>query len=122
MKFQIATSPSSTAESWDYLGPDGTNSTYYIVENPLIHEIHDGNQYFRYKTFLSTASTTYTPRLSDLSLTYTNGCTPPGQVYFGGLSEDDYSVEIIAPGYSIYTENVSVDGDTQIIIQLSESE
>ncbi|HAT04004.1 MAG TPA: hypothetical protein DCS29_04515 [Candidatus Magasanikbacteria bacterium] len=122
LKFQIATSPSSTLESWDYLGPDGTNATYYTVSDPLIHDIHDGDEFFRYKVYLETASTTYTPRLSDMSLIYTNSCTPPGQVYFGNLGSSQHSIVVSAPGYESYTTSVNLSGDTNVIVQLSESE
>src|SRR3989339_170066 len=102
VRWQVATATSTIPEFWNYLGPDGTGSTYYDSTNNIISEIHDGDQYFRYKLFLSTASTTYTPTISSLALTYTNACTPPGQAYFGNLSNQEYSLIVTGVGYSEY--------------------
>lgn len=109
--WQLATSNTSTPETWDYLGSDGTGATYYDDENISINDIHDGDRYFRYKLFLATASTTYTPTISDVSVTYTTECTPPGQVYFGNLSEQSYSIVVSAEGYSTITDTADIDGD-----------
>lgn len=111
VRFQIATSNTSTPASWEYLGPDGTASTFYNSENINIAEINNGNQYLRYKLFLSTDSNTVTPTVSDINISYTTSCTPPGQVYFGGLSEGNYSVEISRDGYQTKNESVYSTGD-----------
>ena len=111
VRWQIATSDVSAPASWNYLGPDGTAATYYDAENIAINSTHNGDRYFRYKLFLSTASTAVTPTVSDLMVTYTNACTPPGQSYFGGLSATDYTVEITKTGYQTNTQTVSVSGD-----------
>ncbi len=119
VRFQIATSASSTAGTWDYLGPDGTSATYYTSDSQVIAAVHDGDQYVRYKLYLQTADTDYTPTISDVSLTYTNSCTPPGQAYFGGLSADTYTVTISATGYQPYTTDVAVDGDSVLTVELN---
>jgi len=122
LKFQIATSSTTESVAWEYLGPDGTDATFYTVSEPLIYEVHDGDQYFRYKVYLSTDNSAYTPRLSDLSLTYTNICTPPGQSYFGGIGSNTYTVEVTASGYDLYTTDIEVNGDTFLIVDLGEAE
>lgn len=119
VRFQIATSASSTTEIWDYFGPDGTDATYYTPDSQVIAAVHDGDQYVRYKLYLQTADTDYTPTISDVSLTYTNSCTPPGQAYFGGLSAETYTISISATGYQPYTTDVAVDGDSVLIIELN---
>lgn len=112
VRFQVATSNTSTPPSWDYLGPDGTAGTYYDTESVEINEIHDGDRYFRYKLYLQTASTTYTPTISGLSLSYTNSCMPPGQVYFGSLTTDEeYTIQVTRTGYQTRTESITAGGD-----------
>lgn len=111
VRWQIATSNIAEPVSWDYLGSDGTSATYYDSENISINSIHNGNRYFRYKLFLSTESTDTAPTVSDLMVTYTTACTPPGQSYFGSLSATDYTVEVIKTGYQTNTQTVSVSGD-----------
>ncbi|MBU0597037.1 prepilin-type N-terminal cleavage/methylation domain-containing protein [Patescibacteria group bacterium] len=111
VKLQIASSNTSTPESWDYLGPDGTVDTYYDIENVNVNDIHDNSRYFRYKVFLNTSTSSATPTFSDLSVSYITGCTPPGQAYFGGLSSTEYDVTISADGYQEFTSSVSASGD-----------
>lgn len=110
-RWQIATSSSSTPASWVYLGHDGTAGTYYDAQHIAINEVHSGGRYFRYKLFLSTETSTSTPTISDLMVTYTTSCTPPGQAYFGSLSAADYTVEVSKTGYQTNSQTVSVSGD-----------
>lgn len=119
VRFQLATSASSTMETWDYLGPDGTSATFYTVDNQVISEVHDGDRYVRYKMYLQTSDTAYTPVVSDVSIIYTNSCTPPGQAYFGGLTADTYTVIIAATGYQPYETQIVVDGDMVLSVELN---
>lgn len=118
-RFQIATSDTSTPAAWDYLGPDGTGSTYYDQNNLVINSIHNGGRYLRYKVFLSTDDVSATPVLSDVSITYTTACTPPGQAYFGSLSAQDYTLEVSHPGYQTSLQTVSVSGDMVVGVDLA---
>ncbi|MBD3311834.1 MAG: hypothetical protein GF349_05105 [Candidatus Magasanikbacteria bacterium] len=83
VKMQMASSNTSTPGTWDYYGPDGSSGTYYDKYNTDINDVHDGDQYIRYKMYLETASTSYTPTVSDLSINYSSDCTPPGSGLFG---------------------------------------
>jgi len=118
LKFQIATSNSSTAGSWTYLGPDGTAGTYYDENTIDINSIHDGDRYLRYTAYFSTASTTFTPTLSDVSVTYTNSCTPPGQLYFGNIFSQEYTIAVGGDGFQTSTQQVTVDGDIFVTVEL----
>lgn len=107
VRFQIASANTNDASTtWNFIGPDGTDATYYTTSNSNISSAHNGNQYFRYKAYLDTASTTYTPTISDVALTFTSSCIPPGQVAFTGLTNGTYTLTVSAPGYS--TSNTSV--------------
>lgn len=71
VKFQIATSASSSGP-WNYLGPDGTDATYYQpagpdVQTKLIKALHDNNRYVRYRVTLeSNIEKTYSPLVSNI--------------------------------------------------------
>ena len=106
--FQIATDASSTPATWNYVGPDGTADTYYDTANSVIGTMHDGDQYLRYKMFLSSPSPTSTPNVSDVSFTYTTACTPPGQVIFQGLEHGAYTLTVSNNGYTSYSSSVNV--------------
>ncbi len=117
VRFQIATNNDNT--TWNYLGPDGTSSTYYTSAISDIATIHDGDRYLRYKIFLSTTDTTKTPSISDVGITYTSGCLPPGQVDFPGLSSGSYTVTISKSGYTTTVKNITISGDKYETITLN---
>lgn len=119
IRFQLATSASQSPASWDYLGPDGTADTYYTATSTVIWSGHNGHSYLRYKLFLSTDDTRYTPQLSEFAITYTNGCTPPGQAFFSALSDDVYNLEISRSGYTTISDTIEVSGNTETVVNIS---
>lgn len=118
IKFQIATSNSSTPTVWDFFGPDGTGSTYYTSTTTLVYQA-EAARYMRYKVFLSTADTKYTPILSEAAFTYTNSCTPPGQVFFYGLTAGTYNIEVARSGYTTNAGELDIKGNAETEINLS---
>jgi Tfp pilus assembly protein PilE len=101
VQFQIATNATNNGgETWNFFGPDGTNATYYSVSNTNIASVHNGDRYFRYKAYFATASTTFTPNIADVSLTFTSSCLPPGQVIFSNLDSGPYTITVDKTGYS----------------------
>ncbi len=118
VRFQLATSNTTTPEAWEYFGPDGTIDTYYSSGNNDVADIHNNNQYLRYKIFLITDSATTTPTVSDVSVSYTTSCTPPGQSYFGDLENIEYTVEVTREGYQTKTETITIDGDMIFSVEM----
>lgn len=116
IKFQIATNLELTATStWNFIGPNGTTDDYYSLSNQNISNSHDGDRYLRYKVYLQTEDTNFTPRLSEVFVTYAADCTPPGQVFFNNLSLDEYSLMVELEGYqSFYTENLIINKPWQM--------
>lgn len=111
--FQFASSPSSTPAVWNYTGPDGTAATYYSVPNSALSAVNNNNRYARYKAFLSTRSSTSTPTLSSVDVTFASSCTPPGQAFFNGLMSGSYTVDVSAPGYAPSSATVSATSSWQ---------
>ena len=118
IRFRLATSNTTTPAAWNYLGPDGTNNSYYTASTPVIHDAHDGNRYLRYQAYLSTSDNDFTPTLSDVFVSYTSSCTPPGQAYFGPLSNQTYGITVTHPGYQTRTETLEVSGDVRLSVDL----
>ncbi len=116
VKIQIATNNDKL--TWNFAGPDGTDTSYYTIANRNIHAVNNGNQYFRYKIFLHSDATSTTPIVSDTSFTFTSACVPPGQAMFGGLLLGSYDVEVVKTGYQIYqnTINVSSSGILEVLL------
>jgi hypothetical protein len=69
IKFQISSSQDNT--TWtDFLGPDGTTSTFYTTSGQTINPIHTGHRYIRYKAFFETTNNNLTPSLNDITINY----------------------------------------------------
>lgn len=112
VKFQIATSEDNTATTtWNFLGPDGTSSTFYTISNNTINSIHDDDRYIRYKLFLTTTNNTVTPNISDISISFASSCIPPGQVSFGSIPYDTYTLDVSAPGYSSQSIQIPINSN-----------
>lgn len=121
LRFQIATSNSSSPASWDFKGPDGTGSSYYTATSTVIHADHDDQRYLRYRVFLSTADDKFTPHLSEIAFTFTSTCVPPGQSYFGdlGSSTSTFEYAISRAGYTSASGTVDVAGNTIYTVNLA---
>lgn len=119
IKFQIASNNDNA--TWNFIGPDGTDATYYTVSNETINSAHNNSRYLRYKVFLSTADVAATPILSDAAVSFTSGCVPPGQVFFSGLGSDNYDVDVHVSGYDADSHSVSVNGWTNDEVLLTPS-
>ena len=71
IRFQLASSNESTGP-WNYLGPDGSNSTYYTngARDFIHYTSHLNHQYFRYKLFLDSQADLETPILEEVTISY----------------------------------------------------
>ncbi len=112
VRFKIATS-AVNGDTWDFWGPDGTSSTYYTLSDNNLSPALNGKRYLRYRIFMDTQDTAFTPNISDISFTFTTACTPPGQVSFGGLASGDYDVTVTKSGYQTYHGTVPLSDDWQ---------
>ncbi len=117
--FQLAATNTPNAASWNFVGPDGSNTTYYSSTSSVIYSGLANNRYVRYRVFLSTADNHYTPQLSEVDITFTNNCIPPGQVFFNGLSSGTYNLDISRSGYSTNNGDISVSGNGEVEVNLS---
>ena len=106
LKFQFASN--NDGGVWNFVGPDGTSGSYYTTADRDLSPIHTSSRYDKYKAFLSTATTTTTPNLSDLSFTFTSSCLPPGQVTYSGYSSGNYPITISKNGFVTYNGTVSL--------------
>jgi hypothetical protein len=116
--FQVAANNDNA--TWNYVGPDGTASTYFTTPGTDMGSSLDGKQYFRYKAYLSTANTTKTPTLTSVNANFVTGCFTPGQVIFTGLSQKIYFVTTSMTGYQ--TQNatsVNVNGNQSFQVLMS---
>lgn len=109
VKLQIATNNDNL--TWNYVGPDGTSNTYYTSSNQNIDSSHNGHQYLRYRISLSTVNTSFSPMVSDISVTFASSCIPPGQVSFSALQTGTYNVLVSKTGYQSTSKKVTIDSN-----------
>lgn len=119
LRFQIATNTDNT--TWNYVGPDGTSATYYTTPGTNIHSSHDNDQYIRYKAYLSTTDTAFTPILTSIGINYISGCFTPGQVIFPNLTPDnDYDLDVNMAGYQTQSQNnLNINGNQVVEVLMS---
>ncbi len=111
VKFQIATNNDNA--TWNFLGPDNTPNTFYTLANPIINSFHNNDRYLRYKIFLQTTDTAYTPNIAEIAITFTSSCVPPGQVFFTGLDSGNYDLTISKSGYQTFNDTVTISAPWQ---------
>ncbi|HLP86461.1 MAG TPA: hypothetical protein VK153_01125 [Candidatus Paceibacterota bacterium] len=106
VRFQVATN--NDGLTWNFIGPDGTSGSYYNSSNQNINGSHNGDRYIRYRVYLSTLDSSFTPTISDVSITYTSSCIPPGQVNFSSLAAGSYIISVSKSGYQNASKNVEI--------------
>lgn len=118
-KFQIAANNDNA--TWNYVGPDGTASTYYTVAGTTISNSLDNNRYVRYKMYLSTTDTKKTPNISNVAVNYVSGCYTPGQVVFTELTAgNNYDIDLTGTGYQTKTINsLNINGNQVLEVLMS---
>ena len=107
VRLQIATNNDET--TWNFTGPDGTASSYYTATDTNIDASHNNTRYLRYKIYLATASTTFTPDVGEVSFTFTSLCVPLGQVLFDGLDAGTYTLTVSKSGFQTSIEQININ-------------
>ena len=107
-RFQLATAPTAEPASWNFVGPDGTPSTYFTPTASTTNVVHSGDRYFRYRVFLQTADTAFTPGVADVSLVFKSSCVPPSQAFFDAVPTGGYTLTVLKSGYQSASEPVTV--------------
>lgn len=110
VKFQIASNDDNA--TWDFIGPDGTDATYYA--NPsgeMINEENSGKIYFRYKLFIATTDTRQTPVFDGVKITYRNP-------YVSTLTSSPYNSKIAYNGIQKITWTEDTPAGTDIKFQI----
>jgi type II secretory pathway pseudopilin PulG len=104
IKFQIATNNDNL--TWNFVGPDGTNNTYFENQEFDIPAFLNNKRYLRYKVFLTTDDPTITPILDKIDIIFGSPCFSKGQVLFQNLKPGNYNLEVTKPGYYFYNKEV----------------
>lgn len=106
LKFQIASNNDNS--TWNFVGPDGTDSTFYATSSGQINSIHNNSRYLRYKAYFKTENENFTPVLNEIKINFNSPCAPAGQTFFNNLAGGDYNLTIQKSGYQISTSTISI--------------
>jgi hypothetical protein len=118
LAFQVAGNNDNA--TWNWIGPDGTSSTFFTQQGQAIPSSLSGNQYFRYRVHMQTSDDTATPSLNDVSFGFASGCVPSGQAYFNALPVGSYTLSVTTTGYQPYSVPVTISNPWQrIVVPLS---
>jgi prepilin-type N-terminal cleavage/methylation domain-containing protein len=106
VRFQLAVNNDNA--TWDFVGPDGTDATFFTAPGQTIPSSFNGKRYLRYKTYLRNTLPLVGPTVEDVSISFSSGCMIPGQAYVNGLETGTYTIEVTRSGYSVSTTAKSV--------------
>ncbi|MFA6354476.1 MAG: hypothetical protein WCX12_02215 [Candidatus Paceibacterota bacterium] len=112
---QIQLAANNDNVTWSFIGPDGTDDTFYTISSSTINQIHNGNRYLRYRVYMQTDDENFTPQLNDLTIEFNGVCVPLSQVLFNNLSAGDYMITVNANGYTEGSSSVAISGNWQQI-------
>jgi hypothetical protein len=104
-KFQLATA-NATSGPWIFTGPNGTTTSYYTATTTDISAVASGNQFFKYKLYLTSTDPNKTPVVDDVSFTFSSACVSSGQAYAQGLHNGTWTVTVSKSGYATEVQNV----------------
>jgi hypothetical protein len=120
LEFQVAANNDDA--TWNFVGPDGTASTYFTSTTSTLPASLAGNRYFRYEVFMSTQDPNATPVLHGVSVDFTANCVPPAQTLFTSITPGTYSVDVTAPNYVEATGTAVVGtGESSTTILMTQS-
>lgn len=110
LRIQIATNNDNA--TWSFVGPDGTENTYFTGSGVMLPTVVDGKRYLRYKIYFYLDGTTTVSSFKDIAIDFKASCTPPGQALFNKLGPGTYTITISKSGFQTFTdEAVSISGD-----------
>jgi len=107
LKFQITANNDNA--TWNYIGPDGTNGTYFTYSGVSTPSALNGNRYVRYKAYFSIADTTIAPILNSVILDYTQSTHDASELFeakFNNSAKADYAA---GSPYPLINYNTSYD-------------
>lgn len=112
VRIQIATNNDNA--TWNFVGPDGTESSYFTTSNTLLPTALDGKRFLRYKIYFYLDGTTTVSSFKDIAIDFNSSCVPTGQALFNALGPGMYTITIDKTGFQTYTDNdVSISSDWQ---------
>ena len=113
IRFQVASSTDN--QTWNFVGPDGTDASYYDVPISLT----TSGRYLRYKAFFATSDTSRTPLLHKVTIGFENACTPVSSLSIIGAESGAYTVRAEKNGFETTTKPITIPSTNYETISLT---
>lgn len=112
IRIQVATNNDNA--TWNFVGPDGTEDSYFTTSNTLLPASLSGKRYLRYKLYFYLDGETTVTSFKDIAIDFNSSCIPTGQALFNALGPGTYTMTINKAGFQPYVDDaVSISGDWQ---------
>ncbi|UCE37744.1 MAG: Ig-like domain-containing protein [Thermoplasmata archaeon] len=114
IKFQLRSATTQGGLSVkNFVGPDGTPSTFYTTSGTNIWSGHHGEQWFQYEAYLNTSNTSITPVLHNLTIHFNLIPGPPGSLN----PTDNFMTNDTTPYFSwSFNDSDSTQTEFQVVI------
>lgn len=109
IKFQLAANNDNL--TWNFVGPDGSENTYFESSEFSLPQSFYNKRYLRYKVFLKTEDPSVTPSLDKIEISFSSACFSSGQVLFQNLEPGEYDLEVIKQGYFFYNKSIIISDE-----------
>lgn len=105
VRFQLAANNDNA--TWNWVGPDGTPSSFFSSPGQSIPLSLAQSRYLRYKAYLQTQSTETAPTVDEVSLKFSGGCAMAGQAFFNQIQGNTVDLSITRQGYQPYSATIN---------------
>lgn len=106
IKFQVAANNDNS--TWNFVGPDGTENSFFETQEFSLPGFLVNKRYFRYKVYLKTNDPSITPSLDKITIFYYSSCLSSGQVLFQNLTPGSYILEVNKQNYGYSSQNLNL--------------
>lgn len=113
VRFQLAANNDNA--TWNWVGPDGTLSSFFSSPGQVIPLSLAQSRYLRYKVYLQTQSTDTAPIVDEVSLKFSGGCAMAGQAFFNQIQDDTVNLSITRQGFQPYSATIDTTQSWQRI-------
>lgn len=113
IKYQIAANNDNA--TWNFIGPDGSENSYFYDSMFVMPNTFNSQRYFRYKIFLQTTDPNVAPLVNEIKIYFDSLCLLDGYALFQNLANGTYNLQVEKSGYQIYNQNIDVDSNYKII-------
>lgn len=112
LRIQLATNNDNA--TWNFVGPDGTENSYFTTSDVALPSSLNGKRYLRYKIDFYLDGETTVSSFKDIEIDFNSSCVPVGQSLFNNLGPGTYTLTINKSGFQTYTDAaVSIGDDWQ---------